>query len=47
MIVAGFEELVESASIRCGGFWLGDIVFASVQREMSYTLLDLDINAEE
>jgi hypothetical protein len=33
MIVAGFDEPVESASIRCGGCWAGDMALVSAWKE--------------
>jgi hypothetical protein len=43
MIVAGFDEPGERASIRCGGFWAGDMPFVSVWRKTIRTFLSLDI----
>jgi hypothetical protein len=45
MIVAGFDEPVESASIRCGGCWAGDMALVPVWRGKYCTLLFLDIEA--
>lgn len=42
--MAGFEDLVESASIRCGGFWAGDMALVSIWRKTTCTMLLLLLN---